>query len=308
MTPDGFAPYLETLNKHPEKTLTQIMEQRLLPEIELEALLEDILQENAATLTHWVQNGLESWKRTAYKDSQLALNALAVQTPEWFDAHSAALERIFAKNWELRSQPSSKKGTPSQSQAAINAIMALVSNAHAGLGLDFLDEIIEKGAPGEIEELRLRLLKAKIRERRGLPILDEEPNLESKPFLAPLKLYSYRKTNPARAIAYLLHLDDQIEKGLMSEASLDPVRSYFGVYLRQSIFNWLENGSEDDFLDYLNRSKSITSKWFHSVFDEVMKHPALEDINKRCEHFINKLTDKQHQKIGQDEVEKMLES
>ncbi|NUO01122.1 MAG: hypothetical protein HUU01_10965 [Saprospiraceae bacterium] len=297
---------METLNKHLDKPLTAILEQGLLPESQLECLLEDILQEGSGHLAHWLHLGLEPWRKLAYDTAKLGLCALTAQSTTWFEEHSRLLEKIFAFHWDLRPKAPQGESQNDMHQAVTNAIMALVDHRQAGLRLEFLDSLLSKNGLSEVEELKINLLKAKIKERLGFPVLEKRIDLENKPHLAPLGLYSYRLENPIKAIAFLNHLDDKLTKKVLDGESFDPVRHFFATYLRQAIFKWLTEGNDEDYRVFMNRRDSFEQEWFKSLFEEVMDHPGLEDINKRYEKLKNALTDKKHQRQGLEDIEKKI--
>lgn len=307
MSPKMSVPYLETLNKHLDKPLTVILEQELLPESQLEYLLEDILQEGSGHLAHWLHLGLEPWIKHAYDTAKLGLSALAAQSTSWFEEHSRLLEKIFVFHWDLRPKTTKGDSPIDMHQSVTNAIMALVDHKQAGLRLEFLDSLLSNNGLSEVEELKINLLKAKIKERLGFPVLEKRIDLENKPHLAPLGLYAYRLENPSNAIAFLNHLDDKLTKQVLDSESFDPVRHFFATYLRQAIFQWLAEGNDEDYREFMNRRDSFEQEWFKSLFEEVMDHPGLEDINKRYEKLKNALTDKKHQRQGLEEIEKRFE-
>ncbi len=251
-------------------------------------LIEDILSEEVDDLAPFLQNPSGAFGKKFqmaslfYSSADLAFNFLSEMSVAWLEEHADYMENRFEEAWgiikEAPDNPKKEqKAKLAQEALVLDKIKTLVANTKAGFRPDFLAYFIQKYTLEIEEELEFYLLWAKIEERAKVLNIKEWSNrihIDKKPALSALFLYILRKENPLSAIRHFLLIDS------LEEKPSQQLLQFFSVYLKQTIYQLLNGAESDVYLEFLSIRESISRKWLDELFDQVMAHPALEEINK----------------------------
>jgi hypothetical protein len=252
-------------------------------------LIKDILKEDTHHLRPWLEEDPEDLPREGLKKklwalqkaslstTDLAFHFLARQPRVWLNEHAEAFEAYIQEQWD-----SHKRAFGS------DRLKALIADTGACVSVPFLKKFIESNPLSKVEELEAYILMAKILEKEGP--LDTENlkgmiNFDQNPHLIPFYLYIHREVKPGAVIAFLaFHFEEKGEE-LKEELNFN----FMSTYLRQSIYNFLKGADEKKYQSFLSSRDQLTHPWLKDLFEEVMEHPALEDIEKKCKEIRKKL-------------------
>lgn len=267
--------YQETLSALTNTGMNQLVAS-LSKSNQLEALLEDILNENTEHLRPWLTRDQPAWKIVNYSTTDLAFDFLSAQPKEWLDNYYLVFEKILVEQQEKNTL-----GTP--------RLNALIAATGACVRTSMLEIILDSEKLNLNQELEAYLLIAKIKEKENR--LDPEAIVttmppEDYPHLLPYYVYIYREKDQMKGLELLVNFLENKKERVKNQIN----QGFLATYLRQTIYNYLHKGGRWEYMEFLSLKGQLTHEWILELMEDVMDHPALEAIKKTCHEIREELT------------------
>lgn len=263
--------------------------------IQQESFIKDVIVGNDLLfLKPWLTKELHLWEQAIFNLNEGAINFLISLGRHWLNQHHKLLEEIYENNWLYKNQ-------------ILIRLNYIISESQGGVRAPFLQYMV-KYARNNIEEVSLILLSLKIKEvepdfdplryQKKIPIL-------KKPYLFIIPIYLFREKNPLHGILYLLAFQQEtlsseaFDKGGPSEKLLDLGE----VYLRQAIFNQLNDASEEDYQLFIKRISKFQIDWIMSFINKALQHSSLKKIKDKLDASRSSYINREQQREALSQIE-----
>lgn len=258
--------YLEILTKQNNQPLQEIIDKSFKKE-HSKQFINDILQEDISDLEPFLLEPLKPWQRHIYHPIDLAYNFLATQPTDWLNQFYDIFEDFIQSNEEEHLFGSERLKT-------------LIAKTGGCVRIHFLEDMLLYPGLSTEDEVEIHLLRAKVLEQQkgfNPEIVARNINLKEDFHLLPAYLYLFRMISPAKGITSFFMEGDEL--GLQqSPASLN--LNYVSTYLRQSLYNLLNEADTDSFKRFLSWRESLESEWIIELLERVLEHPGLSEIKQ----------------------------
>ncbi len=268
--------YRSLLQQHAIQPLFDLLNDSIVPRPDLEELFSDILSANddaLQPLLPWLEAGQPKYKILVLSPSELAFDILTRQEKDWLNFHSLYFERKF------------EQALVERDQTVLAHLKSLIAQAYAGVNAIFLQELLQNPPVplSQIDELDVWILRVKLHEHTSDDItlmgLKHElgEQLEKRPWLLIVLIYMFREKNPFVALDLLYQWDE------ITYQPSEEIKAYAAVYLRHAIYNFLHEGNEENYNQYLSLFYDLKTPYIQELLQNTLKHESLQDIAHACD-------------------------